>query len=141
MPDGHPVRVGIGLSPDLVRLPRPRLAELVERINASSIHHVIATDHVAFRGGRGQDGLTALRHLAGLGVDRPLHTGVLVLPLRHPSLVARQLLDLADVHPHEIVAGVGVGGDDPDEYSMVGMATVNRGRRMDDAVALLVQLK
>ena len=62
------VRVGIGLSPDLIRLDRPRLAELVDHINSSDIDHVVVTDHVAFRGGRGQDGLAALHYLAGLGV-------------------------------------------------------------------------
>lgn len=134
------VRVGVGLSPDLIRLDRDRLRSLVERINNTTIDHVVATDHVAFRGGRGQDGLTALHYLAGLGVERELHTGVLILPLRHPTLVARQLLDLSEIHPWGVVAGVGVGGDDPDEYSMVGMATVNRGRRMAEAVELLVRL-
>ncbi len=134
------VRVGIGLSPDLLRLDRARLAELIGRINESSIDHVIVTDHVSFRGGRGQDGLAALHYLAGLGVERELHTGVLILPLRHPTLVARQLLDVADVHPHGVVAGVGLGGDDPAEYSMVGMTARSRGARMDEAVDLLVRL-
>ena len=134
------VRVGIGLSPDILRLERSRLLELVDRINDSAIDHVVVTDHVSFRGGRGQDGLTALHYLAGLGVERALHTGVLLLPLRHPTTVARQLLDLADVHPPGVVAGVGVGGDDPAEFSMVGMSTRERGRRMDEALTLLVEL-
>lgn len=140
MHDGSCVRVGIGLSPDLLALERPRLVEIVARINESAINHVVVTDHVAFRGGRGRDGLASLHYLAGLGVERELHTGVLILPLRHPTLVARQLLDLADAHPPGVVAGVGLGGDDPDEYAMVGMNTRQRGRRMDDAVALLVEL-
>lgn len=134
------VRVGIGLSPDVLRLERPRLLDLVAQINASAIAHVVVTDHVSFRGGRGQDGLAALHYLAGLGIERELHTGVLLLPLRHPSLVARQLLDLADVHRHGVVAGVGLGGEDPDEYSMVGMASGERGERMSDAVPLLINL-
>ena len=35
---------------------------------------------------------------------------------------------------------MGLGGDDPAEYDMVGMSTAQRGRRMDDAVPLLVEL-
>ena len=134
------VRVGVGLSPDLLKLDRSRLVEIVDRINASAIDHVVVTDHVAFRGGRGHDGLAALHYLAGLGVERELHTGVLLLPLRHPTLVARQLLDLADIHRPGVVAGVGVGGDDAAEYSMVGLETAQRGDRMGDAVALLLEL-
>lgn len=140
MTDCSTIRVGIGLSPDLLRLDRARLLELIEQINESPISHVAVTDHVSFRGGKGQDGLAALHYLAGLGVRRELHTGVLLLPLRHPTTVARQLLDLADIHEPGVVAGVGLGGDDPTEYAMVGMATSERGRRMDDAVPLLVDL-
>ena len=134
------IRIGIGLSPDLVRLERSRLVDLIARINDSAIDHVIVTDHISFRGGRGQEALTALHYLAGLGVERALHTGVLILPLRHPTTVARQLLDLADVHEPGVVAGVGLGGDDPAEYSMVGMAARERGRRMDDALTALLDL-
>lgn len=134
------VRVGVSLSPDVLRLERAQLVDLVEQINESAIDHVGVTDHVSFRGGRGCDGLTAMHYLAGLGVDRELHTGVLILPLRHPTLVARQLLDLADVHGPGVVAGVGVGGDDPDEYEMVGMSASERGRRMDDALSVLLDL-
>lgn len=134
------VRVGIGLSPDLLRLERSRLLTLIAQINASNIDHVAVTDHVSFRGGRGQDGLAALHYLAGLGVERELHTGVLLLPLRHPTVVARQLLDLADIHPPGVVAGVGLGGEDPDEYSMVGMDRTERGARMSEAVPLLTGL-
>ena len=114
--------------------------DLVDRINSSAIDHVVVTDHVSFRGGRGQDALTALHYLAGLGIDRPLHTGVLLLPLRHPTVVARQLLDLADIHPAGVVCGVGLGGDDPDEYRMMGMDSADRGKRMDEALALLLKL-
>ena len=134
------IGVGLGLSPDLVRLERPTMLSLVEQINASDIDHVVVTDHVSFRGGSGQDGLAALAYLAGLGIEKDLHTGVLILPLRHPTLVARQLLDIADMHSHRIVCAVGLGGDDPYEYSMVGMSSTNRGNRMSDSVPALVAL-
>lgn len=134
------VSVGLGLAPDVLWLERPRLRDLVEQINASQIDHVTVTDHVAFRGGRGWDGITALTFLAGLGIEKPLHTGVLILPLRHPSIVARQLLDVADFHEPGVVVGVGVGGEDPDEYEMVGMSVTERGRRMDDGLAMLSAL-
>ena len=134
------ISVGLGLSPDLVRLERGAMLSLVEQINASEINHVVVTDHVSFRGGSGQDGLAALAYLAGLGVEKDLHTGVLILPLRHPTLVARQLLDIADIHSHRIVCAVGLGGDDPSEYSMVGMSSKERGSRMSDSVPALVSL-
>ncbi len=138
--DEQRVAVGLGLAPDVFWLERSRLRDLVEQINASPIDHVVVTDHVAFRGGRGADGITALTLLAGLGIEKPLHTGVLILPLRHPSILARQLLDLADFHEPGVVLGVGVGGDDPDEYTMAGMSVTERGRRMDDSLTMLEEL-
>ncbi len=134
------IRVGIGFSPEIVRLERSRLLELIAQVNASEIDHVGVADHVSFRGGRGNDGVAAMHYLAGLGVQRELHAGVLILPLRHPTIIARQLLDLADVHEPGVVAGVGLGGDDVEEFTMVGMETKERGRRMDDALAVLLQL-
>ena len=132
--------VGIGLAPDVLRLERSRLAALVDQINDSSLDHVVVTDHVAFRGGRGWDAVTAMTLLAGLGIDKPLHTGVLILPLRQPTVLARQLLDLADFHAPGVVLGVGLGGDDPAEYTMAGLASTERGRRMDDILPVLAEL-
>lgn len=134
------VRVGIGLSPDMVRADRAQLVDVIARINDSSIGHLFAADHVSFRGGRGHDAITAMHYLAGLGFEGELHIGVLILPLRHPTLVARQILDLADVHRHGVVLGVGIGGEDPAEYSMVGVDSKERGARMNDALPLLIEL-
>ena len=134
------VRVGIGFPPEVVRLERTRLLDLVDQINASHIDHVGVADHVSFRGGRGNDALSAMHYLAGLGIEREIHAGVLILPLRHPTLVARQLLDLADIHAPGVVAGVGLGGDDVEEFTMLGMETKERGRRMDDALSVLLEL-
>lgn len=134
------VAVGIGLAPEVVRADRSELLAVIDRINASPIDHVIVTDHVAFRGGRGWDAVTALAYLVGLGLQKPIHTGVLILPLRHPTILARQLLDLADLHEPGLTLGVGVGGDDPAEYEMAGMSARERGKRMDDSLELLAPL-
>lgn len=140
MRDASVPEVGIGLAPDVLGLERPRLAALVDQINESSLDHVAVTDHVAFRGGRGWDAITAMTLLAGLGVDKPLHTGVLILPIRQPTVLARQLLDLADFHAPGVVLGAGIGGDDPAEYTMAGMSSTKRGRRMDEILPVLAEL-
>ena len=48
----------------------------------------------------------------------PVHTGVYLLPLRHPVLVARQLADLGQLAPGRLVFGVGIGGEDRHEVAM-----------------------
>ena len=49
----------------------------------------------------------------------PVYSGVYLLPLRHPVLVARQLADIA-ARPGRLVFGVGVGGEDRHEVSVCG---------------------
>jgi len=134
------VRIGIGLAPGFWQLSHHARQECIDRLNASGIDHVCITDHVAFRGGNGWDAFTQAAALAGHGVRVPIHLGVALLPLRHPALVARQLLDISLMSAAGVVCGVGVGGEDPDEYTTVGLNAAERGSRMDEALPLLRRL-
>lgn len=134
------IRVGIGLAPAFWELPHRARQECIDHLGASGLDHVCVTDHVAFRGGNGWDAFTQAAALAGHGVRVPIHIGVALLPLRHPVLVARQLLDIALMAEAGVVCGVGIGGEDPDEYAMVGLDTSDRGARMDEALPLLRRL-
>jgi alkanesulfonate monooxygenase SsuD/methylene tetrahydromethanopterin reductase-like flavin-dependent oxidoreductase (luciferase family) len=133
-------RIGIGLAPGFWELTHRQRQAAVDRLNASGLDHVCVTDHVAFRGGNGWDGFTQAAALAGHGVQVPIHLGVALLPLRHPALVARQLLDVSLMSAAGVVCGVGVGGEDPDEYATVGLDHRERGARMDEALPLLRRL-
>jgi alkanesulfonate monooxygenase SsuD/methylene tetrahydromethanopterin reductase-like flavin-dependent oxidoreductase (luciferase family) len=64
----------------------------------------------------------------------PIHTGVYLLPLRHPVTVARQLASLALLAPGRIQFGVGIGGEDRHEVAVCGVAPRTRGRRMDECL-------
>ena len=131
------VGVGFGFAPQFWQLPHADRQRAVDRINASGIDYVCVSDHVAFRGGNGWDAFIQAAMLVGHGVAVPIHIGVALLPLRHPTLVARQLLDIALGAQAGVVCGVGVGGEDPDEYSMVGLDVTDRGARMDESLPLL----
>src|SRR5207302_672510 len=65
---------------------------------------------------------------------------VLSSALRHPVPVARQLATLAELHPGRLVLGVGVGGDDRAEVIACGVDPRTRGRRTDEALAVLRRL-
>ena len=69
--------------------------------------------------------------LAALHPTLPVHTGVYLLPLRHPVLVARQIADLGRVAPGRLVFGVGIGGEDRHEVAICGVDPATRGRRMN----------
>ena len=71
------------------------------------IDHVCCGDHVSFFAGLGFDGLVQATALAMLHPTLRVYTGVYLLPLRHPVLVARQLADIARLAPGRLIFGVG----------------------------------
>jgi alkanesulfonate monooxygenase SsuD/methylene tetrahydromethanopterin reductase-like flavin-dependent oxidoreductase (luciferase family) len=106
----------------------------------AGIDHVCCGDHVSFFVGLGFDGLVQATALAMLHPTLPVHTGVYLLPLRHPVLVARQLADLAQLAPGRLVFGVGIGGEDRHEVAICGVDPSTRGARMDECLAVVRQL-
>jgi alkanesulfonate monooxygenase SsuD/methylene tetrahydromethanopterin reductase-like flavin-dependent oxidoreductase (luciferase family) len=105
----------------------------------AGVDHVCCGDHVSFAG-VGFDGLVQATTLLMLHPTLPVYTGVYLLPLRHPVLVARQLADLARIAPGRLVFGVGIGGEDRHEVSICGVDPASRGRRMDECLTVVRQL-
>jgi probable F420-dependent oxidoreductase len=64
-------------------------------------------------------------------------SAVLVLPLYHPVVVAKQLADLDARSGGRLTVGVGVGGEFPDEFAAVGVPVGERGARTDEAMDVL----
>ena len=110
------------------------------RVEQAGIDHICCGDHVSFFGGLGFDGLVQATALAMLHPTLPVYTGVYLLPLRHPVLVARQLADIARLAPGRLIFGVGIGGEDRHEVSSCGVDPATRGRRMDESLAVVRQL-
>ncbi|MFC7493018.1 MULTISPECIES: LLM class flavin-dependent oxidoreductase [unclassified Nocardioides] len=103
----------------------------------SEVDFVQIGDHVSFHDGTGFDGLLhAAVALTGQQTV-PVRVGLYLLALRHPVLVARQLADLARLFPGRLALGVGVGGEDRHEFEVSGVDPATRGRRTDEALALL----
>ena len=113
------------------------LKRFVARVEATGIDRVCVGDHVAFKGGRGFDGLLNATALATLSQRITVQTAVYLLPLRHPVPVARQVASLAALAPGRLSFGVGIGGEDPTELRACGIDPATRGRRMDEALTVL----
>ena len=64
-------------------------------------------------------------------------TAVLLLPLYHPVVVAKQLADLDAWSGGRVSVGVGVGGEFPEEFEAVGVPRGERGARTDEAIGVL----
>ena len=135
----EPVRVGFFPTTGAVGEGGDAAAYLA-RAHDAGIDHVCCGDHVSFFVGVGLDGLIQATALTVLHPTLPVMTGVYLLPLRHPVLVARQLSDLDQLAPGRLVFGVGVGGEDRHEVEICGVDPSTRGRRMEESLTVLRQL-
>lgn len=132
-------RVGMFPPFDLLERGSAAARAYLARIGDAGIDHVCCGDHVSF-GGVGFDGLVQATALSVLHPSLPVHTGVYLLPLRHPVLVARQLADIDRLAPGRLIFGVGVGGEDRHEVAVCEVDPATRGTRMDESLTVLRQL-
>ena len=135
-----PIR--LGAFPQL-RGPTPAPETVITFVRAAAaagLDHVCTADHVSFFVGAGTDGLLSATALAMADVAIPVYVAVYLLPLRHPTLVARQVADFELLAPGRLVLGLGIGGEDPHEYAVCGVDPRTRGRRMDECLQLLRSL-
>ncbi|MBI4628598.1 MAG: TIGR03619 family F420-dependent LLM class oxidoreductase [Candidatus Rokubacteria bacterium] len=128
--------------PDAVR----RLGRAIEQIGYD---HLDVFDHVVMGypiAGRPDgpypatmpilEALMTLAHIAAVTTRVTLGTEVLVLPQRHPTLVAKQVSTLDTLSGGRVRLGVGVGWQES-EYEALGEDFATRGARMDEAIRLL----
>ena len=90
--------------------------------------------------GAGFDGLIQAAQLTALHDTMPVYVAVYLLPLRHPTVVARQVQSVAEAAPGRLILGVGVGGEDPHEFEVCGVDPRTRGARTDEALVVLRRL-
>jgi probable F420-dependent oxidoreductase len=93
----------------------------------------------AYGEGRGQhiyEPLIVLAYLAAVTRRVALGTSVYLLALRNPVLAARQAVSLDRLSEGRLVLGVGVGWLEH-EFAALGVPYRERGRRTDEAIAVL----
>src|SRR5215510_6326987 len=123
-----------------------RLAQAIEQIGYD---HIDMFDHVVMgfpMEGRPPgpyppqmpilEALMALAYMAAVTTRVTLGTEVLVLPQRHPTLVAKQVATLDTLSGGRVRLGVGVGWQES-EYEALGEDFHTRGARMDEMIRLL----
>jgi probable F420-dependent oxidoreductase len=127
---------GPGTAPGLLR----RWAQTVEGLGFDLLmisDHIAVTPDVA-----GQypppfyEPFTTLAWLAGLTERIKLGTTVLIVPYRHPLLIARMAANLNDLSGGRLVLGVGVGWA-VEEFDALGVPFRQRGKLTDDYLQLV----
>jgi len=110
-----------------------RISDSADRLGYDSLW---TGDHVAFPLPV-QDPLLQLALLGMHNSRVTLGTAVYLLPLRHPTLVAKQVATLDRLCAGRFVFGVGIGGEFPLEYAACGVPIGERGARLSEAIPLL----
>jgi probable F420-dependent oxidoreductase len=85
------------------------------------------------------DPLTVLMFAAGATERVGLGTAALVLPLRHPVLLAKEIASLHLLSGGRFRLGIATGWD-PKEFEIMGVPLRQRGRRTDEALDVVSRL-
>jgi probable F420-dependent oxidoreductase len=118
------------------------LAEAAERLGYRTAYlpdHLLPPEPYGDTYGGVYEPLVTLAHLAARTSTIRLGTSVLVLPMRNPFVVAKQVATLDRLSGGRAVLGVGTGWDRV-EFAAVGADFPGRGARTDEGIALLRHL-
>jgi probable F420-dependent oxidoreductase len=116
-----------------------QVLEAARQAEAAGIDGLFAGDHVTFYG-NGNDGLINLAAVAAVTERIELMTSVYLLALRHPTPVALQCAMIDQLSLGRLILGVGIGGEDPNEWLACGIDPRTRARRTDESLAILRSL-
>ncbi len=83
------------------------------------------------------DVVTVLAHAAAVTTRIKLIPSTLILPLRHPTIMAKELISLDILSKGRLVASVGIGGDYPREFQACGVSMKERGRRANEGIEIM----
>jgi alkanesulfonate monooxygenase SsuD/methylene tetrahydromethanopterin reductase-like flavin-dependent oxidoreductase (luciferase family) len=112
------------------------LVDLVKLIDDSGYDSLWVGDHISFPVAI-LDPLLQLAQAAVVSRRLTLGTSVLLLPLRHPTPVAKQVITLDHLTEGRFILGVGVGGEFPREYAACDVPHNQRGARLAEGVTVL----
>jgi probable F420-dependent oxidoreductase len=130
------INFGPGASPEVI-------GETADWAERAGFHLVMVSDHVAVTPDVARaypapfyEPFTALAWLAGRTSRVELGTTVVILPYRHPLLLARMASNVDQLSNGRLILGVGVGWARA-EFEALGISFARRGRLSDDYLAVL----
>lgn len=113
--------------------------QIVDFAHKQAFDSLWVGDHVAFAVPI-LDSLTQLAFASALTDRLLLGTAVYLLPLRHPTPVAKQVATLDRLNEGRLIFGVGIGGEFPNEYAACGVPLSARGAILGESIEVLKRL-
>lgn len=115
---------------------RASILARARQLETAGLDSLWVGDHIAFHIPV-VESLSLLSFVAAATERIELGTGVLLLPLRHPTLTAKITGTLDMLSGGRLLLGVGVGGEFPPEFAAVGAPIAERGPRTDEAIEII----
>jgi probable F420-dependent oxidoreductase len=131
----HLPHAGEQANPGLIR----RFAVHAEDIGLDDVwasEHIIVPRDKFPRSPLFYDPVLTLTWVAAVTQRVRLGTSVLVLPMRHPLPLAKELATLQNLSDGRLILGAGVGWLEP-EFAALGVPFNERGRRLDEGLAMM----
>jgi probable F420-dependent oxidoreductase len=98
-----------------------------------------ASEHILFYGPT-LEAVPQLGALTAVTSRATLGTAIFLLPLRHPTVVAKSFGTLDILSYGRMTLGIGVGGEYPKEFEACGVPVKQRGPRSDEAIGVIKRL-
>ena len=132
----HLPQIGRKAGPDAIR----RAAVQAEELGFADVwtsEHIIVPQNAAYPPSPiFYDPVLTLTWAAAYTTRVGLGTSVLVLPMRHPLPLAKELATLQNLSEGRLILGAGVGWLEA-EFAALGVPFHERGRRMDEGIAMM----
>jgi probable F420-dependent oxidoreductase len=132
----HLPHIGRKAGPDAIRRAAVQAEELGFADVWVSEHIIIPKDAPYPPSANFWDPVLTLTWAAACTRRVKLGTSVLVLPMRHPLPLAKELATLQNLSQGRLILGAGVGWMEA-EFSALGVPFRERGRRMDEGIAMM----
>jgi probable F420-dependent oxidoreductase len=134
------IRIGVALGDSLSGEQEPEaLFSFIDDCERWDIDSVWVSDRIAAPRAT-LDPIVFMSYMAARMRNMKLGTSALVLPTRHPVVLAKQLATLDFLCKGRLLLVVGIGGDDSHDFAATGVRKEERGKRGDEAIALMKKL-
>ena len=119
------------------------IKSFAREVEALGFDSLFITDHLLaakrFYSVNWLEPLTTLAVAAGATERVRLGTSILVMPLRNPVILAKELATLQFLSENRVILGAGVGWNES-EYEAVGVHKSERGKRTDEMLDIMMPL-
>ena len=140
--NGNPnkVRIGIGLGAwPFGPITPASVLDFIDRCEALDIDSLWLSDRIAGRDDI-MEPVTFMAFMASRLRNMMFGTSVIVLPVRHPVVLAKELATLDLLSGGRLLPAVGIGPPTSDDFRATGIEQAGRGRRTDEAIRLMKRL-